>query len=159
MTLSVTHSLRHFLISARLLRDFRETFEWLLRDFWETFERLLRDFWEKETERDRKRQRQTRRNKLATQCQNFLALHLCSWTLDGVDVREEILAIASSSEWKSVWIELSRREDLSFESSSDQTRVTATNPIQENLSTLFFSQKVNWCDPGLKGWPAIKKAH
>ena len=56
-----------------------------------------------------------------------------------------------------VWIDLSRREDLFFDSSSDQTKVT--NPIQENLSTLFFSQELNWCDPGLRGWPAMKKAH
>ena len=44
---------------------------------------------ETETETDSMK---TRRNKLATQCQHFLALHLCSGTSDGVDVREEILA-------------------------------------------------------------------
>ena len=34
----------------------------------------------------------TRQNKIVTQCQNYWALHLFSLTLDGVDVRKEIVA-------------------------------------------------------------------
>ena len=140
----------------RCLRDFWETFEKLLRGFWVAFERLLRDFWETDSMKSR-RKRVISLLHSAKTSYHFIFVH---WHWTGWTSGRKYSPAASSSEWKwttlhLVWIEWSRREELSFDSSSDQTRVTATNPIQENLSMPFFSQEFNWCDPGLRGWPAL----
>ena len=69
MTLSLSHSLRHVLISA--------SFERLLRDLWETFGRLLGDFWET-FERQRQRQRQkSDLDSLRNSCDAYIYLFHC----------------------------------------------------------------------------------